>query len=121
MAPSDTRKAIAAAVLATGATYQQAADEANVSLSTIKRWSAEDDFAADVATATDTHITTFRDRLKREVVESIEKLVELRDHSTSDQVQLRAAIDILDRAKVRITAEDTPEDVVIRLNMNDHT
>ena len=46
---SDTRQQLAVVALAGGAKYPQAADAANVSLRTIKRWASEPEFQRAVA------------------------------------------------------------------------
>ena len=120
MAPNSTRRAIAAAVLATGAKYQQAADEANVSLSTIKRWANEDEaFAADLDTAVVEHLGSFRDRLDAGIMVMLDRLDWLSEHAESEAVRLRACIDWLDRANVQLSPEQAQEDVHIVLNMNE--
>jgi transposase-like protein len=98
----DERQAIAAAALVAGATQQQAADEANVSESTIKRWLREPSFAADMRSRVPDVVelqAAARRRLAEQLDRNIEALIEIRDDpKAAPAMRERAARTLLDRS-----------------------
>ncbi|MAH44387.1 hypothetical protein CMI37_01065 [Candidatus Pacearchaeota archaeon] len=110
-------------LMAAGSSVVDAAEVVGFSLSTARVVASSPKFKEEMERMqgemdkglVETYVYNYKEKLGEEIKQSIETLVELRDGAESEQVKLRAAGELLDRAGIK-TADKIEADVMVEVD-----